>query len=190
MKIKLTLGLMLTTISAMAQDTTTLPECVTTYENELTYQKGSSGSAQDILGAEEMGVYINFSQAKIEFWPIEKYLKKEQLDWATFYEKYVTSYEAKFIKDANRDLREINLKIVSNKVTDYMLRITPIYIDDDADMKAVYEIINTKTCKVECRFDFEADGGNLGTTLSLINDAFKDAGEEFVEKFYKMLKKH
>ncbi len=190
MKIKLTLGILMTCLSALAQENVaTIPECVTTYKNEITYQKGATGSLKNLLGTDGIGVYINFRKAKVEYVSFETFLRTKRYDWQMFDDEYAPEYEAKFIKNANDALSDDGITLLPQQVTDYMLRVTVIYFNDDNDMQAAYEIINTKTCEVECRIDFEAESGTFGSKFNLMGDTFEEAGEKFGKKLRKLPKK-
>lgn len=152
------------------------------------------GDFTSLASEERIGVFLDFSKARIMGYPEEDFVQYMQSDAAgkDFDPNYPDTWEntikpdliSIFCEIVNEELEDdFPMQFVSGTDCNYVLKLEIMDLDEDGNNVINFLFVNMKTGEVDAQIKCESDGGRVGRYTGLLKQGFESAGENFVEEF-------
>lgn len=152
------------------------------------------GDFTSLASEERIGVFLDFSKARIMGYPEEDFVQYMQSDAAgkDFDPNYPDTWEntikpdliSIFCEIVNEELEDdFPMQFVSGTDCNYVLKLGIMDLDEDGNNVINFLFVNMKTGEVDAQIKCESDGGRVGRYTGLLKQGFESAGENFVEEF-------
>ena len=152
------------------------------------------GDFTPLASEEQIGVYLDFSKARIMDYPEEDFIQYMQtaadgkdLDpnfpdtWENSIKPHLISTFCEVVNEELED--DFTVQFVPGVDFNYVLKLEVIDLDDDGNNIINFLFVNMKTGEVDAQIKCESDGGRVGRYTGLLEQGFEGAGENFVEEF-------
>lgn len=156
-------------------------------------QKLTEGSLGPIYGQEVINCVFDFMQTEAAGMPLDEFFEwktaedKKGEEFGPKFEKAQTSCQMNFMEKANEKLKDVRL--AKKPGAEYTLTVKMLQIDKPGRENVCdYIFTNTATGEQIAVIRMEGKGGRFGSFTNLMNDAFKDGGEQFGEFLNKQFK--
>ncbi len=163
--------------------------CVAT----MSAQKLTEGSLEPIYGQSVINCVFDYSQLEAAGMPLQEFIEwktaddKNGEDFGPKFDRGVKSAQMNFMEKANDKLKDVRFAKKDN--AEYTLTVKMLTIDKPG-RENTCEYIFTKTGSTEpiAVITMDGKGGRFGSFTNLMNDAFKDGGEQFGDFLNKQFK--
>lgn len=156
-------------------------------------QKLTEGSLEPIFGQAVINCVFDYSQLEAAGMPLQEFIEwktaddKNGEDFAPKFDRGIKSAHMNFMEKANDKLKDVRFAKKDN--AEYTLTVKMLTIDKPG-RENTCEYVFTKTGSTEpvAIITMDGKGGRFGSFTNLMNDAFKDGGEQFGEFLNKQFK--
>lgn len=163
--------------------------CIT----NLSAQKLTEGSLEPVYGQTVINCVFDYSQLEAAGMPLQEFIEwktaddKNGEDFGPKFERGIKSAHMNFMEKANDKLKDVRL--AKKEDAAYTLTVKMLTIDKPGrENTCEYVFTQTGSNEPIAIITMNGKGGRFGSFTNLMNDAFKDGGEQFGEFLNKQFK--